>query len=591
MFAGKSFRVKLLLSYILVILLSFGFIAFFLDRNLAENSLKNIQSSLVKEAALIKNQITPDDLKKDNPVYLGTLIVSLGKTAECRITILNAQGEVLADSAKTGAEISGIENHLDRPEVKSALQGGIGIDSHYSKVLKTNMLYVALPLRDKSEIAGVIRLAIPLTSVQKMLRTTRKTVFAGLCFAIGIALLVGALSANRILKPINKMMYASARFTQGDFSCRIYHHSRDEIGQLAATLNKMAQEIEAKIREIQKQNQHLAAIFNSMIEGVIVVDKTGCIVSVNHTIEKIFGITGKEAKGRLFLEAIRNNDIFEIITAVLKKGEPISKDLVLLWPVQKVFQVNASPVFENDTISGSLVVIHDMSEIRRLETMRRDFVANVSHELKTPLTSIKGFVETLLEGALEDRANSRHFLGIIKDHADRLDKLINDLLDLSHIESKEIRLEKKKFKMRELVEEVLFGFKTQLRKKNIACSNEVASELFVEADKDTIEQVLTNLIDNAAKFNKEAGTIKIYSQDLPHAVKISIEDSGQGIPAKDIPRIFERFYRVDKARSRELGGTGLGLSIVKHIVELHGGSVGVESTEGLGSQFWFTLLR
>jgi two-component system phosphate regulon sensor histidine kinase PhoR len=223
--------------------------------------------------------------------------------------------------------------------------------------------------------------------------------------------------------------------------------------------------------------------------------------------------------------------------------------------------------------------------------MRRDFVANVSHELKTPLTSIKGFVETLLEGALDDKENNRNFLKIIQDHAERLNNLLEDLLSLSHLESKEIVLNKKNFTLRQQLEDVISGFKSQLKKKNIEIKNELSANIAVTADKDRIEHVFTNLLDNAIKFNKERGSIRIYSQEMSGGIKVIVEDSGVGIPEKDIPRIFERFYRVDKARSRELGGTGLGLSIVKHIVELHGGSVGVESTEGFGSKFWFILPR
>jgi len=235
------------------------------------------------------------------------------------------------------------------------------------------------------------------------------------------------------------------------------------------------------------------------------------------------------------------------------------------------------------------VVVHDITEIRRLETVRSDFVANVSHELKTPLTSIKGFVETLLEGALDDKENNRNFLKIIRDHAERLDSLVNDLLSLSHLESKEIMLKKTSFNLRQQVEGVISGFRSQFKKKDIEIKNGLSADISVTADKDRLEQVIINLIDNAIKFNKKKGFVRIFGEEINGKVKIIVEDSGIGIPEKDIPRIFERFYRVDKARSRELGGTGLGLSIVKHIIELHNGSAGVESTEGLGSKFWFIL--
>lgn len=356
-----------------------------------------------------------------------------------------------------------------------------------------------------------------------------------------------------------------------------------------AKLDSELETFKRRIDVLEKENNRIHAILNSMVEGVIAVDRDTRILWLNPTAERIFNIPQSNAQGKIFLEAFPNNDIAEIISQVLKKGELVSKELTLIWPMQKVFQLNASPIFGSKTATGCLLVIHDITEIRRLETMRRDFVANVSHELKTPLTAIKGFVETLLGGALEDKENSVNFLKIISNHAERLNTLIDDLLDLSKIESKETQLLENRFNLASLVKDVVGEFSGQIKRSGVTIKVELPEDLEILADKDKIEQVLINLIDNAVKYNKENGDIRIYSQDLEEKLKIVIEDSGQGIPAKDIPRIFERFYRVDKARSRELGGTGLGLSIVKHIIELHGGSVGLESTEGLGSKFWFIL--
>ena len=585
----RSFKLKLILSYVFVILVSFAFLAFFLDKSLEENSVHNIQSSLVTQAYLIENQIVVESMKKEGRASLDTLVEALGPKTNCRITIIDRKGIVLADSEKSKQETLSMENHINRPEVRAALTGNIGIDTRYSSTLKIDMLYVAVPLKDKDEIAGILRLALPLESVQKTLFAIRKIVVIGLVFALILALVLGSIVAGNTIRPINRMTQISRRFSEGDFSRRIIQSPKDEIGELANTLNKMAQDIEDKIREIKTQNQKLAAIFNSMIEGVIVVDKESRIISINPTIEKIFGVSKKDAKGKIFLEAIRNNDIPEVINAVLSKGEGASAELTLMYPVSKIFEVNATPIFDNDKAAGCLVVIHDVTEIRKLETMRRDFIANVSHELKTPLTSIKGFIETLLEGALDDKENNRGFLMIIQEHAQRLNNLVNDLLSLSHLESNEIVLEKEETNLRQQVEGVILGFKSQLKKRNIEVKDELPAALSIKADKNRIEQVFTNLIDNAIKFNKEKGTIKIYSRDVSGKIKIVVEDSGVGIPEKDMTRIFERFYRVDKARSRELGGTGLGLSIVKHIIELHDGSVGVESTEGLGSKFWVVL--
>lgn len=585
----KSFKLKLILSYLLVIFFSFGLVDFFLDRNLEDSFLQDIKSSLINQAQLIESQIPVDSLQKPNSGYLNETVNNLSSRIKARITIVDRQGRVLADSGKSGQEVSKMQNHLNRPEIKSAFQGEIGIDTRYSSTLKINMLYTALPIKDKSDIAAALRLAIPLTNIQKALWTIRKTILLGLFFAIVLTLFIGSILAGQAVNLINRMIDVSQEFAKGDFHRRIFRSSRDEIGQLADTLNKMAQDIEDKIRQIQKQNQQLAGVFNSMIEGVIAVDKAGHIISINPAIEKIFGVSQTIAEGKFFLEAIPNNDILEIINSVLSGGKPASKDLNLAWPVQKIFQVNAVAIFENKHVSGCLLVIHDITEIKRLETMRRDFVANVSHELKTPLTSIKGFVETLLEGALEDKENNRNFLIIIQQHVDRLNNLINDLLDLSRIESRRIELDISEFNLKGLVDNILPAFKSQLKKKNIETNSDLSSVLLIRADKDRMEQVLINLMDNAIKFNREKGFIKIYTEDLNDRIKVIIEDSGIGIPVKDIPRIFERFYRVDKARSRELGGTGLGLSIVKHIVELHAGNVGVESAEGLGSKFWFTI--
>ena len=354
-------------------------------------------------------------------------------------------------------------------------------------------------------------------------------------------------------------------------------------------LNSAIELLNKRINNLEDENIRMHTILNSMVEGVILVDADSRVLSLNPTAENIFNISKKNVLGIFFLEAFPNNDIAEIIAQVLKIGEVVSRELVLVWPMQKVFQVNASPLFKSGIINGCLLVIHDITEIRLLETMRRDFVANVLHELKTPLTSIKGFVETLLEGAMEDKENSINFLKIIDNHTDRLNTLINDLLDLSHIESKEIVLNKDKFVLAGLVNEVVMGFKSQTKKRGIEVKFDLPPGLEILADKSKIEQVLVNFISNAIKYNKDKGFVRIYSEQLADKIKIVVEDSGSGIPAKDIPRIFERFYRVDKARSRELGGTGLGLSIVKHIIELHSGSVGVESVEGLGSKFWFTI--
>ena len=585
----KSLKVKLIISYSIIAVLSFGILGLLLYRNTKANSLRELKLSLVNQARLVEFQLKPAIVGQPDTLILEKLAQDLSSRINLRLTVVEASGKVLFDSEKTTLDTEKMDNHAGRAEVSLALDGAVGEEIRFSDTLKIDMLYVAVPVKVKDNIAAVVRLAMPLTSIETMLYTIRRDIVLTVIMVLVLTFVLGIVFTSSIVKPLNKIINVSKKFSVGDFSHRVYYEANDEIGELARTLNKMAKDIEDKIASVSSQSQQLTAIFNSMIEGVIVTDKSGVIVSINQAVEDIFKVSRQEAEGKLFLEAVRNNEIYEIIQNILGKGRFFSKEITLHLPVQRVFEVNATPIFKDASVNGALVVIHDITEIRRLETVRRDFVANVSHELKTPLTSIKGFIETLLEGALEDKENNRNFLKIIQSHADRLDALVNDLLSLSHLESKEIRVDKTDFDLNAQVEEVLRGFKSQLKAKGIEVEYAVLKNLKVSADKDRIHQVLVNLIDNAIKFNKEKGSIKLYAESVNGNLKVIVEDSGMGIPSKDIPRIFERFYRVDKARSRELGGTGLGLSIVKHIIELHNGAVGVESTEGLGSKFWFTL--
>ncbi|MCM8763255.1 MAG: cell wall metabolism sensor histidine kinase WalK [Candidatus Omnitrophica bacterium] len=583
----RSFKLKLLFSFACVILVCFGLVSYFLYKNLEENTLKDIKTTLLNEVYLIESLLPRDII--NNPAYLEDLVKDLSKKINSRITIIDKSGKVLADSEKDLKEIPQMENHASRPEVKVAISGQTGEAIRYSSTLKMDMLYIALPVKENESVKAVIRLALPLSGIKIVLGRIRKEILFSIFFVLGLAFVFISLLAEGISRPIKRIIYASRRFAEGDFRHKIYASSKDEIGQLAVILNKMASSIEEKISQIEIQNQQLKNIFQGMVEGIITVDKQGRIVSVNPAVEKIFNINSRDIEGRPLLEVIRNNELAEIVKQAMDKRGLISQELVLTWPAQKIFKINASALFEKEMVIGCLLVIHDISQIRQLENIRRDFVANVSHELKTPLTSIKGFVETLIEGAWDDKENARNFLLIIQDHVNRLDNLIRDLLSLSYLESKEVVLHKEKVVLKVMVDEILAGFKSQLKKKSVEAKNSINPDLSVMADRDKLEQVFTNLIDNAIKFNRENSAIKIYAQDADKDIKVTVEDSGIGIPAKDIPRIFERFYRVDKTRSREMGGTGLGLSIVKHIVELHGGSVGAESTEGLGSKFWFTL--
>lgn len=414
---------------------------------------------------------------------------------------------------------------------------------------------------------------------------------AAAAFALSAVFALAA--ASRLLSfisgPLDAVVRGSKKFAAGDFNYRINIETPEEMKKLSGTLNKMAGEIEDKFREFELRQQQLSAIFTGMAEGIIATDRAGVVLNINAATERILGVPAGAIGGKSVIEAFRNAQLQEITEEALKTGAAVFREIEPHLPVKGVFRVNAGPLFEKGRVSGCLLVIHDITELRRLETMRRDFVANVSHELKTPLTAIKGYVETLLAGGMEDKANRAEFLTIILGQAGRLENLINDLLNLSRLESGASVMEFPEVDLKALADEIYSGLRNLFAFKKLEFINELPQGLVVSADKDKMVQALTNLLDNAAKFNVEKGFVRLTSSALEGGLRITVEDSGIGIPERHLPRIFERFYRVDKARSRELGGTGLGLSIVKHLVELHGGSVGVESLEGSGSKFWFTL--
>lgn len=584
-----TFRKRVFLSYLLVIAVPFALAAATLNRWIEKSSRDEIRDSLLKQALLIDMQIRNTQISPFNSAGLQQLALDVAGKIRARVTIVALSGRVLADSDTPTERLGLLDDHSGRPEIRAAFSDGIGESVRYSSTTKTRMMYLAVPIKSSGTVAGAVRLSLPMIRVERILAATRGTIMASAAFAVLLALLLGGMLARSLLQPLGRIIYTSRKFASGDFSARVFGEADDEIGALAATLNTMAQDIQDKVGRIEIQNQKLRTIFQSMVEGIVVVDKRTAVQTVNQAVEKIFGFAAKDVQNRLFLEVIPNTDLADIVMRVLKEGKYMFQELTLLRPADRVLQVNGAPIFEDGRVSGCLLVIHDITELRKLEKVRSDFVANVSHELKTPLTSIKGFVETLLDGAVDDTKHARAFLQIIQEHTNRLNNLINDLLDLSYIESRAAGIDKKEICLRELVDGVVVGFGAQMKRKGVYVNVDIPKGLKLSVDPGKIEQVFTNLIDNAIKFNKPGGTVYVKYTDEGRRGKVTVIDTGAGIPEKDLPRIFERFYRVDKARSRELGGTGLGLSIVKHIVELHGGAAGVESTEGLGSKFWFTL--
>jgi two-component system phosphate regulon sensor histidine kinase PhoR len=397
--------------------------------------------------------------------------------------------------------------------------------------------------------------------------------------------------ARRMGKPLTQMTMAARKMARGDFSELIRTDSKDEIGDLARSFNIMSIELQNKIETLTKQIGERQAILSGMIEGVIAIDQERRVILINSAAEEMLNIPTGKALGRFHWEVIRHSRLNPLFQEVLETGNPKMEEIILHYGGERILRVQAAAIPDQGGNPWAMVaVFHDITQIRDLERVRKEFVANVSHELRTPLTSIKGFVETLRNGALSDPEKSLRFLEIIEKHTERLNRLITDLLNLSQIESGKIGMNLKSIYLGDVVSRVISNFKEIAEQKRQNIKINIPPDLpHVMADEGRIETVMENLLDNAVKYTPDHGEITISVFDKDDDIQIEIADTGMGIPPKDLSRIFERFYRVDKARTRELGGTGMGLSIVKHIIEAHGGNVRAESEAGKGSRFIFNL--
>jgi two-component system phosphate regulon sensor histidine kinase PhoR len=377
---------------------------------------------------------------------------------------------------------------------------------------------------------------------------------------------------------------------RGDFTKKASVYTKDEIGDLAQSLNAMSDEIKDKIEKANSERAKLDLVLSSMFEGVIVTDETEKIILMNPSLRRLF-LLDSNPEGKKPLEVIRNTAVEDMVERIIEGKQQLAiEEITVNTPEEKVLKVNGVPIMRNSRLEGAILVFHDITELRRLEQVRRDFVANVSHELRTPISSIKGYAETLLEGALEDKDNAKEFISIIYQDSNRLAALINDLLDLSRIESGNMKMSFVALDPLALIKRAVSVIENQAKAKSIALKFDISSSLpQIKADETRFSQVMINMLDNAIKYSSEGGRVTISAKAVDKMLQIDVSDTGIGISEVDLPRIFERFYRVDKARSRELGGTGLGLSIVKHIISAHGGQVWVKSELGNGSIFSFTI--
>ena len=485
-----------------------------------------------------------------------------------------------------------MDNHADRPEIAMALKGNPGQSTRYSNTLRQQMMYVSVPLQKDQTTLGVIRTSVPITSIKGELRSIQtKIALGGLLIAV-LAAWISLLISRRIIRPIEEMKKGADFFADGDLTHRLPTPDSEELASLADALNQMAAQLDHRIETIVSQRNELETVLASMLEGVIAIDKEERIINVNAAAAGFFDCNPEKCPGRNLQEVIRNSALQHFVRKSISSKISKEDDISLYHNGEKTLHLQSSPLLDANKVHiGTLVVFNDVTHLRRLENMRRDFVANVSHEIKTPLTAIKGFVETLHRGNVNNPEEARRFLGIIQKHADRLSSIVEDLLSLSRIEQED---EGKTIKLEEGYVKDVFQSATQIcrskaEEKNITIRPICEEQISAKFDTTLIEQAVVNLLDNAIKYSEPKSTILLKAQRNDSEIRISVEDQGIGIAQKHLPRLFERFYRVDKARSRNLGGTGLGLAIVKHIAQAHGGHITVESTFGDGSVFTIHL--
>jgi two-component system phosphate regulon sensor histidine kinase PhoR len=502
-----------------------------------------------------------------------------------RVTVILPDGRVVGDSEKAPAEM---DNHLNRKEIRDAIHGGVGVSIRRSATLGKQMMYVALPLTVEQRLMGVLRTSIPVTAINARLAAIRLRIGIG---ALLVALLASAVSwyvSRRITMPIERLRDGAQRFAAGDLFHRLPAPDTLEFAGLAESMNQMAQQLQQRLDEITSQRKNTEAVLSSMREGVIATDLDQRVISINPTAARMFAVPVKRILRRSVLEVVRNHDFQELIKRSLSTGEHLESDIVHYQNAELILNIHCAPLLDPlQKRIGVLVVISDVTQLRRLENMRRDFAASVSHEIKTPLTAIKGFVETLSTGKLEDREETRRFLNIIDRHVNRLTAIIDDLMQLSRIERddeiQQIGLER--CRIADVLNTAIGLCADGSAKKQIDVRLSCEARLSGCFDATLLEQAAVNLLDNAIKYSPAHSTIRIEALRADGEIQIRFVDQGMGIAKKHLWRLFERFYRVDKSRSRGPGGTGLGLAIVKHIAQAHGGSITVESELEKGSTF------
>ena len=547
--------------------------------------IEQIDLRLRNTAIVLRSQVA-DEFSTTDLHPLQKLIEDLGRQTQTRMTLVGMDGVVLADSHKKSSQMN---NHKNRPELADAARKGEGHSERVSDTLRMPMKYFALRIdRDDTPI-GLVRVAVPVAKVQQRVAEVEQGIWtvaiaAGL---IGISLTYWLVA--QIIRPLTSVTEAARAIASGRYEHRAQVSQQDELGELAAAFNRLGEEIPSRIQDLQSSGERLSTVLGGMVEGVIAVDSQQRVLFANAAAGRLLGFDSSEANGRLLIEVARNPNLRKSVRDALQNTQPNTLEMDVVGGAGRVLSMNTTPL-PGSPCPGVVLVLHDISELRKLESIRQEFVANVSHELKTPLSAIKAYAETLLKGALADPDNNVVFLQRIEEQADRLHELILDLLSLARIETGNESFDIIDVLIDDVVTDCIQDHQATADSANVSLLVDCqVPHLRVRADIEGLREILTNLVGNAIKYTPGGGNVTIRVDRLDPYGLIEVEDTGIGIAEEDQERVFERFFRVDKARSRELGGTGLGLSIVKHLTQSFGGHVGVRSEIGEGAVFWVKI--
>ncbi|MGA2526349.1 MAG: ATP-binding protein [Smithellaceae bacterium] len=569
----RNLFLKILFSYLVIVSLSF----FILDL-LIKNEIKKVMTGKIEAELLTYAEL----LNLNSAQKMSDQLKQIARISSSRVTLVDAQGKVFADSEK---DIAKMENHLNRPELQEAKLRGKGKSIRFSSSIGIDMLYVAITIKEGSEIKGYVRLARPLDDVQSMIEKVYQSIFLAMMIVTVIALVIALIFSYRLSAPIRAMERFTERLRQGHPVGTLLLETADETKKLADNINYLLDELQSQIRLANEEKSKLMTAFTSMTEGVLILNTEDKIEFVNQALSNILSEQYGDINGKTLMEAFRSVDLQKAFLEFKETRINVSREITLgnIEPV--ILNVSISAVQGHPEEEKTMIVFHDVTRLKKLEKIRIDFVANVTHEIRTPLTAIIGYLETIKAGAINNINETKKFIDIILKQAERLNRLVEDLLTISKIELNEIRFNFENVFLSDAVTNVISIVEKKATSKKITIENNMPEKLRpVRADRDRLTQILVNVLDNAVKFTPESGKVIIAADETDAHSVVSIIDTGIGVPKDEIQRLGERFYRVDKTRSRDLGGTGLGLSIVKHLMIAHGGRMEIESQFGRGTK-------